>query len=175
MGLSIHYSGSIKDKVLIPQLTEEVQEICTILNWRWQLTKEEHIKGISFTPPECETLCLTFSESGELVSRIKLLYHIQPPTVISVKTQYAGIEIHIAIIKLLKYLSGRYFTSFELNDEGGYWESGDETVLGKQFDQYNGLLTVVQTALLHFKSDVSDTPQSLADRLEQFLKEQWKG
>lgn len=64
MGLSIHYGGTIKDNSLIPQLTAEVQEIGTILNWRCHITDEEGVNGISCTPPACETLCLTFSGSG---------------------------------------------------------------------------------------------------------------
>jgi len=174
MGLSIHSSGTIKDLSLVPQLTAEVQDVCTILDWRWQVTDEEKITGISFTPPECETLCLTFSNRGELVSRFKLLYDIEPATVISVKTQYAGIAIHIAVIKLLHYLSQRYFAFFELRDEGDYWQTNDEAVLQRQFERYNALLNTVQGMLRDFKREPTDTPQSLAGRLEQLFRDQWK-
>lgn len=171
MGLSIHYSGTIKDKTLIPQLVEEVQDVCTILDWRWHLTKDENIDGISFTPPECETLSLTFLPTGEAVSAILLKYGIHPATTISVKTQYAGIDVHIAVIKLLKHLSQRYFSHFELSDEGGYWETDDEEVLRKKFGQYNAILNAVQSLMKDFKGLPDDTPQTLADRLEKFLKD----
>lgn len=35
MGLSIHYSGTIKDAEQIPQLVEEVQDVCTAFNWHY--------------------------------------------------------------------------------------------------------------------------------------------
>lgn len=105
---------------------------------------------------------------------MRLLYGIQPATVISVKTQYGGIGVHIAVINLLKYLSGRYFAAFELRDEGGYWESNNEAVLQQQFERCDALLNIVQVALKDFKSELTDTPQSFANRLEQFLKERWK-
>lgn len=33
MGLSIHYSGSIKDRSLLPQLGAEMKDICENLGW----------------------------------------------------------------------------------------------------------------------------------------------
>lgn len=173
MGLSIHYSGTIRSTTQIPQLVAEVQDVCAIFGWPYHVADDENINGISFTPPECETLCLTFSPNGELVSRLLLLYNIHPATTISVKTQYAGIAVHKAIIKLLWHLSKTYLAHFELQDEGGYWESGDEAVLQKQFELYNTLLKEVKTALTDFKSSPEDTPQTLAERLEAFLNTRW--
>lgn len=175
MGLSIHYSGKIKDTSLIPSLMEEVQDICAIMKWPYQSYNNETVKGIFFTPPECETISFAFLADGELVCLSKLKYDIHPVNIISVKTQYAGIDVHIAIIKLLKHLANHYFSVFELSDEGEYWETGDEEILRKKFGLYNAMLNAVQNALVDFKSKEGDTPETLADRLEKFLNERWKG
>lgn len=173
MGLSIHYSGTIKDTAVISQLIEEVQDVCTILGWKWHINNDKKLTGISFTPPECETVGLNFLANGELVSKVMLKYDIHPATTISVKTQYAGMDVHMAVIKLLKHLAKHYFSVFELSDEGGYWETSDEEVLHKKFGVYNMMLNAVQAALMDFKAEESNTPERMVDRLEKFLKERF--
>jgi len=174
MGLSIHYSGKIKDTGQIPLLIEEVLDVCTVFNWDYQIIDDESLTGISFTPPGCETLSLSFLPDGQLASWIRLLYDIEPATVISVKTQFAGMDVHKTIIKLLQYLSTKYFSRFDLQDEGGYWETGDEMVLARQFDIYDGLLTKVQETLTHFTIESGTTKEELVKQLEEFLRDRLK-
>ena len=171
MGLSIHYSGKIKDVGLIPRLVDELKDVCTIMTWSYHLFDNETVKGICFSPAECEPLYLTFSKDGVLCSPILLQHRIHPSTVISVKTQFAGIDVHIAIIKLLKYLKANYFEKFELDDEGGYWESDDDDILRQQFRNYQLALDTVSDKLKGFEAKESETTESLANRLERFLKE----
>lgn len=170
MGLSIHYSGNIKDVEQVAQLAEEVQDVCIAFNWDYRLVSDELLNGISFTPPGCETLCLTFLRDGQLASRIRLMFDIEPANVISVKTQFAGMEVHKTVIKLLQYLSVKYFSRFELDDEGAYWQSGDENILAKKFALYDSLLNKVQTALSDFKTEPGITKEELVKKLEEYLK-----
>lgn len=170
MGLSIHYSGTIKDVGQVEGLAEEVQDVCAAFNWDYHLIRDERLTGICFTPLGCETLFLTFLPDGKLASPIRLVYDIDPAHVISVKTQFAGTEVHKTVIKLLQYLSLKYFSHFQLNDEAGYWESGDDTILAKQFALYDTLLDKVQAALGDFKSEPGTTKEELVKRLEEFLK-----
>lgn len=92
---------------------------------------------------------------------------------VSTKTQYAGEDAHIAIIKLLKHLSKKYLKEFALYDEGYYWETGDENILRKQFQNYQAAVDTFCEALKDFKSGTGETSESLADRLERFLKEKF--
>jgi hypothetical protein len=174
MGLSIHYSGKIKQTSLISKLVDEVKDICTTLKWSYHLFDDELVKGICFSPRECEPLFFTFSKEGGLCSPILLQYNIHPATTISVKTQFAGIVAHKAVIKLLRHLKANYFTEFELNDEGGYWETDDENILRRQFSNYEVILDTVCEALQDFKSKPGEQAESLADRLERFLNERLK-
>ena len=171
MGLSIHYNGIIKDGSLIPKLVDEVKDICNSLQWKYHLFDDVLVKGICFSPPECEPLFFTFSKSGVLCSPVLLQYDIHPATTISVKTQFAGMDVHKAVIKLLKHLKANYFSEFELSDEGYYWETGDETILKKRFREYEFLLDTVCEALQDLISMPGETAETLADRLERFLKE----
>ncbi len=170
MGLSIHYSGVLKLPALIPALVEEVQDVCNIMEWRYQLCDVDEISGILFTPPECETVGLSFLPNGELVCLVSLKFRTEPANIISVKTQFAGADVHQAIIKLLKHLKASYFATFELMDESSYWETGDEALMHKKFGEYDFLLKSVSAALQDFNVEAGDTAETLAGRLEKFLR-----
>lgn len=90
--------------------------------------------------------------------------------VIHTKTQFAGPDTHITFMKLLRYLKGKYFAELEIDDEGLYWETEDEKVLLSQFAKYNIALKSVTEALSDFKSKLGETVTSLADRLENYLR-----
>ena len=171
MGLSILFSGTIKNVQLIPQLTEEVQDICNELDWSHHVFDDEDFKVICFSPPECEPVFLTFHNSPELASPVTWQFGL-PTSPISTKTQFAGMQAHVALLKLLKHLKEKYFAVFELDDEGGYWNMWDKEVLKKQFGRYDFLLNALTETLKDFKSQPGETAESLADRLEKFLEEQ---
>ena len=197
MGLSIHYQGKIKSYVLIDEMMAEVEDICKSLDWKYQLfyTKKRSsrkktnqpvkytphdVKGISFTPRECETVFLTFLPDATLCSPVKLIYY-NPATNdlmiewIHTKTQFAGPDIHIALLKLFRYLSDKYFESLELNDEGLYWNKWDEKILLSQFARYNFILDKVTAALSNIKAAPGESAESLGDRIEEILKQKFGG
>jgi len=39
------------------------------------------------------------------------------------KTQYAGKETHKLIINMLRYISQKYFSAFNVKDDSLYWEN----------------------------------------------------
>jgi len=198
MGLSIHYQGEIKRYDLIEELVFEAEDICKSLNWKyhtWMKTSNvnddahlnnpdfinyihEDLKGISIMPDECEPVELVFFPSGKLCSPIKLKFNDAATNdlmveYVSTKTQYAGIDTHLAVLKLLQYFKDKYFSFFELSDEGMYWETKDEEILKTQFAKYNFIVHSVRNALKDFKALPGETPESLADRLEELLKKKF--
>ena len=185
MGLSIHYSGTIKDMALIDELIAEVTDICQGLNWSYQIIKEpnaDKINGVCFSPEECEPIFLTFLPDGRMCSPVNLMCRdiyekngldAEQIYTTSTKTQFAGVDAHMAIIRLLRYLKQKYFSVFELNDEGDYWETMDEKVLLSQFAKYDFLLNAVADALSEMKAVPGETPLSLADRIEKMLKDKF--
>lgn len=58
-----------------------------------------------------------FTENSEDFDPLDMVYTV------SVKTQFSTAEQHIKIIELLRYISGKYFSDFEMIDESGYWTS----------------------------------------------------
>ncbi len=159
MGLCIHYSGRIKDASSLPALIEDIKDICKVYNWEYivsntsfpgdTLDTQEYLNpiyGIWFTPPESETISLTFLSNGIMVSPHYIEYFGKSEKqkhyiyTISVKTQYTGYITHAIIINLFKYLENKYLTDFKMTDESRYWETGDEDVLKKRFKEYDALM-----------------------------------
>ncbi|MBX9784332.1 MAG: hypothetical protein K2X48_13660 [Chitinophagaceae bacterium] len=73
MGLSIHYSGHIKDVKLIDTLVAETADICKSLDWKYNILHDEDIDGIVFSPPESEPVHFTFNKEGRLLPFTSLL------------------------------------------------------------------------------------------------------
>ena len=93
---------------------------------------------------------------------------------VSVKTQFAGQDAHITLLKFLRHLEAKYFTDFFLVDEGGYWETNDEAVLKIQFEKYEFILDAVCDALKDVPKIQGESATSLADRLENFFNDTLK-
>jgi hypothetical protein len=121
VGLSIHYSGTIKDSDLIDELIAEVSDICQSLSWTYRIIKEpnpDQLNGICFSPEKCEPVFLTFLPGGRMCSPVNLMNRdiyeaneldAELIYTTSTKTQFAGADAHVAVIKLLRYLKEKYF------------------------------------------------------------------
>jgi hypothetical protein len=171
MGLSIHYSGTIKTYDLVPQLVEEIGDVCAAMQWKTTTIGNEQLNGIAFSSYKCEPLFLTINKKGKLVSPILLEYKIEPATTISVKTQFARIDVHIAVIKFLRYLAEKYFSKFDLEDERGYWETNNEQFLAKRFKDYEAVFDFVIGALKNIPARKNETADSLASRITAYLEQ----
>jgi hypothetical protein len=186
MGLSIHYSGTIKKMSFIGDLVIETADICKTLDWKYHVIEKPNefdLHGIIFSPPECEPVMFTFLPNGRMCSFISLRHRDIYDGVklkkslmytTSTKTQFAGADAHIALIKLLRHLSEKYFKKFTLMDEGMYWETNDESVFKKQFARYEIAMDMMEHALKSMKSIPGESAKSLAERIEEELKKRWE-
>lgn len=186
MGLSINYSGSFNKYTSLTKMIEEVKDISEIYKWKYKIFNHEfpskefgkvkynqNLYGIHFTPPECETVSLTFLSNGRMCcgARLEFFGNSESKTdqqylyMLSAKTQFAGSDTHKIIIHLLKYLSGKYFSDFKLIDEGEYWETGDEKLLEKKFKQYTELLDTVSFSIQNYPMKKDETFEEYFSRV----------
>lgn len=196
MGLSFHYSGKIRSVSAIDLLTSEVEDICKSLGWEYHIWKRKNLRkkkiknekggvvkytpedvtGIHITPPNSETLFLTFLPDGTLCSPVKLMFY-NPETndllieVIHTKTQFAGPDVHITLMELLRYLEGKYFAKLKVDDEGMYWGRWDKRILLARFEAYNKMFDLVSEALTTFKAEPGESVTRLANRLQAYLRQ----
>lgn len=192
MGLSIHYNGRFGNPELLQQMIEEVEDIVTVYNWKYTIrntkfpigsfeseTHDNKLYGISFTPPDCETVSLCFLSNGRISSAALLHFYSNSTNesirqylyMVSVKTQFAGVQTHLFIIGLLKYLSKKYFAAFNVHDEGHYWQTNDQELLQQNFSRYNKLLDTASTAFESFPVKRGETIKGYIERMMVFVNQ----
>ena len=118
---------------------------------------EKTLYGLVINPPNCESISLFFNIDRQLGfytdpkdfrSEIWVVDEktgegewvpdpeaekLQPGWSAFTKTAYAGKEIHKKVVALLRQISEKYFSNFEVVDEAGYWETGDDKSLDDVF------------------------------------------
>jgi len=112
--------------------------------------------GVMLMPPECEPVHLYFDierrlgfesdlrqvtieswvqeddENGHW-EREELPADYEPTWGAFTKTQWAGADVHLKVVQILKQLSEKYFSDFVVNDESDFWDHGDEKLLRERF------------------------------------------
>ena len=183
MGLSIYYNGKFSPKASLHDLIEEVKEIAMVHQWKHHIFEEtfpdpsfadknydDNIYGICFSPPECEPVWFTFLSNGKMSNPVSLEIYGKLPTEKEkefltgnfTKTQFAGEEIHKMVCEIIRYISKKYFKNFKLTDEGGYWETKDEQLLHKNFENHTSLIN-------NFSAAFSTTPKLESETVEEYI------
>ena len=189
MGLSIAYTGRLKEAKLLPVLIEEIVDIVNIYDWKYTIFEDKYPNdnffdasfddayGIIFSPPESEPVFLTFLSDGRMVDPFLLEFIKNDKDRKEgdkfwqfTKTQYAGLEVHKVIIHLFRYLSNKYLVDFELVDDSRYWETNDEAVLQESFDRFNFIMDKFAEVLEGFEAGENDDEESLVIKLLEYLK-----
>ena len=190
MGLSISYSGEFNPQSSLKEMIDEVVDLCKVYNWRYTIFEDkfpetgftefynDKIYGICFTPPECETVAIEFLSNGKMSSSTYLQFFGNSDRedykmylyMISVKTQYSGIEIHAIIIKFFRYLSQKYLLNFELSDDGEYWETDNLKILETKFKLYNNLIDSVSHGIQNFPAYKGESLEDYLLRVMDIIK-----
>ena len=134
MGLSIFYSGHLRDVSQLPALVEEVCDLCDGLQWKCEIFEPSikyPLSGVVFCPSGSEEIWLTFLSDGCLANPASI-YDIAGKSLVPSKNvvvdsivQYAGPEARMQLIQMLRYLSKKYFRYLHITDESEYWKTGD--------------------------------------------------
>jgi hypothetical protein len=115
MGVSIHYSGQLKNATLLPLLVQEVEDIAKILGWtcttflseypnnQFEAIGSNNNYGIKLLPLGCEPLVFVFDYEGRLYSPWLKQYFTERFYIYnnSTKTQIAGANVHIKVVELM--------------------------------------------------------------------------
>ncbi len=153
MGITIHYRGKINTTADISKLVDDLEDFANELGWESQRMDEDWskpntaaisidgdiarvtghapLKGIMLSPHKhCEPFVLTFNADGYLIGFVGMTLLAEGKTTpekssMSTKTQFAPIDVHITLVKLLKYIKKRYISNLDVYDDGGYWDTGD--------------------------------------------------
>jgi len=146
MGITVHYRGMIDKVANIEKLTTEMANISNELKWKYDIIDDEKqkVKGIIIKPhKKSEPLSILFNSHLNLISWAALsLKQVNDESAhfVSIKTQYAPLNIHISVIKLLKYIQSKYISNLKVVDEGDYWNTMDESLLKEKMDYLDSRL-----------------------------------
>ncbi|MFV8343377.1 hypothetical protein [Flavobacterium sp. XS2P39] len=180
MGLSFHYKGALKNPLLLKNMIEEVADISQTNQWKFYVFEEvfpnqafsvdsytDSIYGICFSPPNCEAVCFTFLSNGKMCAfynfeSSKVSINDLDDNYISVKTQFAGPEIHKQLIHIFDHINKKYFENFDLTDEGNYWETKNEQLLKDTFEKHTNLID-------GFDSLLENIPIGDSETIEEYL------
>lgn len=143
MGVTIHFEGKLVDEASYRSLIETAAAFAQREQWLTETFESENIKlarvrdekdwdyygpvkGIQIYPHEdCEPVRLEFDRG----------LYIQQYT----KTQFAGAQIHLKVVALLKAI-GPFFSNLRVEDEGEYWETGDVDVLKEHMNRVQDVI-----------------------------------
>ena len=184
MGISIHYKGKLNSENLIDPFCEEVKDIADSMDWEYTIINRElgdefSLKGLFIKPHEkAELLQFVFDQKGYLRNALHLDYTDNDDDISffnHIKTQYAPVEIHIAIIKLLHYLKEKYVSSLEVYDDGRFWETNDERILNEKLEFLNKAMDKLEDILNSIPHEKDETAESIANKIERIIKAKLKG
>lgn len=136
------------------------------------------LRGIMFNPhPECEPVGLLFTKKGVLSSIFNALFpEVQGKKALPwsfAKTQFAGAETHIKLVKLLDYLSKKYFKKFEMKDDGGYYPEMNEEKLEERMSIINRAIGTIED--IFENSNFDGSPEEVIDQIQDAISRSLKG
>lgn len=188
MGITIHYSGRLKEAEILPALIDEIKDIAMANQWGFHVFEtiipsdkfglEEYnndIYGILFSPPNSEPVWFTFLSNGRMCMCTSLEFFGNSDNTqdkeflyyLFTKTQFAGPVIHKQVINILKYISNKYLLDFKLTDEGKFWDTNDEEKLIETFKR-NSFLIDSFASLLENSDKLPD--ETLEDYIVRIAK-----
>lgn len=185
MGLTIHYSGMLRNPEVLPSLIQEAVDIAESMQWAYELidpAPDLPVSGVLLAPEGSEPLWLTFHRDGFMCNPMLFEYvrKVEGKDIpadaeqwLFTKTQYAGVEAHIAMIKFLRHISQKYFDRFELHDESRYWETNDENQCRLIFGKYDQMMSMVGEALDEMDIDSEESQESVIAKIEKMLEEKF--
>jgi hypothetical protein len=178
MGITVYYKGKVNEAGMVDDIVKELTEISEGLKWKYEIVNDKNlkVKGIIIRPHEkSETFSILANKNLNLISIGAL--HLKKPDeessqVASIKTQYAPIQIHIGIIKLLKYLKKKYIYNLEVFDEGDYWRTMDENILDQKMSFLLARINLIGDILDTHKEEFEKlgSPEKVVEKIEELLK-----
>ena len=143
MGVTIHFEGRVKGATAYSLLIDEIREFAASHAWPIEeipradrsLKRVRDEQNWDYSGPTFGIVLSAHSECDPLRFEFDEDFYIQK----FVKTQFAGAEIHVAIIEFLRRIQP-FFDSLKVTDEGDFWDTSDQSVLEQHIDRCNQVL-----------------------------------
>ena len=178
MGITIYFKGKLNNPDHAAPIVQELEEIAGEMEWKYNIIKEDtdYFKGIAINPhAKSEPISFLFDKNGNTKDfrTLGLRKHketMSEDNFVRIKTQYAPIDVHIAIIKLLKYLKKKYINDLRVIDDGCYWETEDKELLAQKISFLNEMMDKVANVLNTIKIEKNESKESIIEKIENALR-----
>jgi len=199
MGITIYFKGSLSDSGKINSLVAEVEDICKIMDWEYSILNEDWsqpeyaeiihegdgskiegnlgLKGIGFQPHEkSEWVNLYFDRFGILTSIHSKALQLQDKSDKKseswnwVKTQFAPVNTHIAIVKLLRHIKKNYIYDLEVKDEGEYWDTDNVEILTSHINNIFKAMDILEEKFENSRPNLPEEQMSSEEYADYIAK-----
>jgi len=117
---------------------------------------------------EDEELNPVFTEGSEGFDPLDMVYTV------SIKTEFKTAEQHVKIIELMRYLSGKYFSDFELIDESGYWDSRNPEIVDVKLNRVSQFIEKFEDLISNESINSPEDFLAFIKKLSQQMKDKEK-
>jgi hypothetical protein len=157
-GVTIHYEGRAADTAAVERILVAASDEAKSNGWQSRdasspdvsmkrvidekdVSYRGSIRGIVIQPqPDCEPVYLQFDSNMFMQD--------------FVKTQFAGPEVHMQIVRLFKRIQP-LLASLRIEDEGEYWDSGNKTTLQGHLARVNAMMVEMKRSKPGLKGPVT--------------------
>ncbi len=173
MGVTIHYRGKLDQLSQVEDLEDRILELALALGGTgrvWRSTPggapERMFRGIVQ-----EATSLIVSPEGWLLGLHDLevagLRGFSTPPWVQVKTGLGSMEGHVALIEMFRELKRQFVSDLAVQDETGYWDSGDGLQLARDWSALAG--QELQPAFRGLSGEAAEDPEIVASRLARLV------
>lgn len=138
MGVTIHFEGRLKSEAVYQDVVGLASSIARAKGWATRAIASDEVtlsrvrdeRDWDYTGPVKGIVIYVHEDCDPLRLEFDCDLYVQE----FVKTQFAGVEIHIDVLKLLKAIEP-FFCQLNVDDEGEWWESEDTSILTEHFSR----------------------------------------
>jgi hypothetical protein len=143
MGVTIHFEGQLNDEAAYKDLIRVVSSIANAEDWPIEpiasaevtLSRVRNEKDWEYTGPVKGIVIYSHEDCDPVRLEFDRDLYVQE----FIKTQFAGVEMHIKVLKVLKAIEP-FFRNLRVEDEGEWWETRDTANLAEQFARVQEVL-----------------------------------
>lgn len=176
MGITIYYKGNLNNADKRKETVDTIKYIGETAEWEVNIIDErkKNLYGaVLQVHEECDPLPFLFDSTGRLRSLFWLAGYASDDDLWTfTKTQFAGFEAHIIIIKFLDFIKKNFISDLEVKDDTDYWTHRNSLILQKNFRQTDFLISSFGKMLSSEKFDFSaENTEILVKKIENAFEE----
>jgi hypothetical protein len=143
MGVTIHFEGQLINEAAYQELIVVASSIANAEGWPIEpiptgeatLLRVRDEKDWNYTGPVTGIVIRLHEDCDPVRLEFDRDLYVQE----FIKTQFAGVEMHITVLRLLRAIEP-FFRNLKVEDEGEWWESQDTTNLAGYFARVQGVI-----------------------------------